>query len=185
MVRRSRRTPDIGWERQSVLHKAKACIDRECFYDIPVLHAKVCRSPNAVLIDRKLRKKIWWCLYIRDRQCAAALGLPTRIRDEDCDIELLNEDDFEAEYSGPIMASYFGTQKREHVLYICHMAKLAILLGKIVLREFSPGTSPYTNTDRNTLQISLEAWESALPREMRSNATTGSFWAGILHIAHE
>lgn len=32
----------------------------------------------------RLRRRIWWALYTRDRQCAAALGLPNRIRDEVC-----------------------------------------------------------------------------------------------------
>ena len=28
----------------------------------------------------KLRKRVWWAIYVRERQCAAALGLPHRIR---------------------------------------------------------------------------------------------------------
>jgi hypothetical protein len=28
----------------------------------------------------KLRKRVWWSIYVRERQCAAALGLPHRIR---------------------------------------------------------------------------------------------------------
>jgi hypothetical protein len=28
----------------------------------------------------KLRKRVWWSIYIRERQCASALGLPHRIR---------------------------------------------------------------------------------------------------------
>lgn len=72
-----------------------------------------------------MRKRIWWLLYIRDRQCAVALGLPTRIRDEDCDLEMLESSDFEDENVSPY-PKFLGTQKREHVLYCIHMAKLAI-----------------------------------------------------------
>ena len=54
-------------------------------------------SSTTTFTDFKLRKRIWWSLYVRDRQCSAALGLPTRIRDEDCDIEMLEPSDFEEE----------------------------------------------------------------------------------------
>ena len=62
---------------------------------------------------------------VRDRQCSAALGLPIRIRDEDCDIEMLDPSDFE-EDSHSVYPKFLGTQKREHVLYAIQMAKLAI-----------------------------------------------------------
>jgi len=52
-------------------------------------------SSTTTFTDFKLRKRIWWSLYVRDRQCSVALGLPTRIRDEDCDIEMLELSDFE------------------------------------------------------------------------------------------
>lgn len=81
------------------------------------------RSPIA-FPDARLRKRIWWSLYIRDRQCSAALGLPTRIRDEDCDLEMLEPSDFE-EADGASYPSYLGKQKGEHILYNIQMAKLA------------------------------------------------------------
>jgi hypothetical protein len=28
----------------------------------------------------RLRKRVWWSVYVRERQCAAALGLPHRVR---------------------------------------------------------------------------------------------------------
>jgi hypothetical protein len=62
---------------------------------------------------------------VRDRQCSAALGLPIRIRDEDCDIEMLEPSDFEEETQS-VYPAFLRTQKREHVLYAIQMAKLAI-----------------------------------------------------------
>ncbi|KAL5453186.1 hypothetical protein PMIN06_005633 [Paraphaeosphaeria minitans] len=43
----------------------------------------------------KLRRRIWWAIYVRERQCSSALGLPNRIRDDDCDVGMLSEADFE------------------------------------------------------------------------------------------
>jgi hypothetical protein len=62
---------------------------------------------------------------IRDRYAAAALGRPVRIRDEDCDVEPLEESDFEE--NGSAEPSLFGTSTRHHVLYAIHMAKLAVI----------------------------------------------------------
>ena len=92
--------------------------------------------------DRRLWKRIWWSLYvscqdfllqihelkigeIRDRHAAAALGRPVRIRDEDCDVEPLEESDFEGD--GDADPTIFGTSTRYHVLYAIHMAQLAVI----------------------------------------------------------
>jgi hypothetical protein len=64
------------------------------------------------------------CRKVRDRQCSAALGLPTRIRDEDCDIKMLELSDFEEE-SSSVYPEFLGSQKKEHILYAIQMAKLA------------------------------------------------------------
>ena len=63
---------------------------------------------------------------VRDRQCAASLGLPSRIRDEDCDIEMLDRQDFEKEENSAA-PEIFGTPAPEHASYSIQMAKLAIL----------------------------------------------------------
>lgn len=71
---------------------------------------------------------------VRDRQCSAALGLPTRIRDEDCDIEMLELSDFE-EDSHSVYPRFLGTQKKEHILYAIQMAKLAVYRWLILLHS--------------------------------------------------
>lgn len=72
----------------------------------------------------RLHKRIWWAIYTRDRQCAAALGLPDRIRDEDCDVEDLERSDYVDAFS-----QLLPRQRQED--YISHaiaMAQLAQLL---------------------------------------------------------
>ena len=73
-------------------------------------------------------------LQLRDRQSSASLGLPSRIRDEDCDIEMLSASDLE-ETDGPV-SEVFGTSEPAHVGYVLEMAKLA------KLRTLSPGRAP-------------------------------------------
>lgn len=72
-----------------------------------------------------MRRRIWWTIYVRERQAAASLGLPSRIRDEDCDIEPLSPSDWETDNSGP--DSPFGSCLPEHVTYAIKMVEIAKL----------------------------------------------------------
>lgn len=63
---------------------------------------------------------------MRERQVAAALGLPSRIRDEDCDIEPLSATDLESEAlcaNNPL----FGSCQPEHITYTIKMVEIARL----------------------------------------------------------
>ncbi|RDW62461.1 hypothetical protein BP6252_11894 [Coleophoma cylindrospora] len=140
-------------------------------------------SSTTSLSDVKLRKRIWWSLYVRDRQCSAALGLPIRIRDEDCDIEILEASDFEDDETA-CHADVLGSQTHEHVSYAIQMAKLAQLLGKIIIREFAPSSNRSVEFERSKLRHELVKWEEALSPAMRVNATAKSFWAAMLHLAY-
>jgi hypothetical protein len=44
---------------------------------------------------KKLWKRIWWSCFMRDRLVALGMRRPTRIKDEDYDVPMLTEDDFE------------------------------------------------------------------------------------------
>ncbi len=46
---------------------------------------------------QKLWKRIWWCCFMRDRLIALGMRRPTRIKDEDFDVPMLEEGDFEIE----------------------------------------------------------------------------------------
>jgi hypothetical protein len=92
----------------------------------------------------RMRRRIWWSIYVRfsvlefrkhvlthsfikvrERQAAASLGLPSRIRDEDCDIEPLSPSDLESEISS--VDSPFGSCQPEHVTYAIKMVEIAKL----------------------------------------------------------
>lgn len=80
----------------------------------------------------RMRRRIWWSIYVRERQAAASLGLPSRIRDEDCDIEALSAKDLESEGEGTTEASsVFGECLPQHVAYVVRMVEIARL------REFN------------------------------------------------
>ena len=72
----------------------------------------------------RVQKRLWWALYVRDRQCAAALGLPDRIRDEDCDIEALEKADYINAFSQLLPRQ----RAEDYTAHAIAMAQLAQLL---------------------------------------------------------
>ncbi|KAF4337288.1 d-lactate dehydrogenase (cytochrome) [Fusarium beomiforme] len=54
-------------------------------------------------------KRIWWCLYVRDRQIAISTGTPMVINDDDHDVEELLEGDFPDE--PPEIVQYIIAQR--------------------------------------------------------------------------
>lgn len=63
-------------------------------------------------------------MQIRDRHASCSLGRPMRIHDDDCDVEMLEESDFEDDkYDG--RASDITT--RELSIYVIQMTKLTVI----------------------------------------------------------
>ncbi|KAL7905610.1 N-terminal binuclear Zn cluster-containing/DNA binding domain-containing protein [Trichoderma velutinum] len=145
------------------------------------------RSMSKDSYTASMRRRIWWSIYVRERQAAAALGLPSRIRDDDCDIEPLNPMDLESEVS-PVDPS-FGSCQPEHVTYAIKMVEIAKLLGRIIDLHFGPGHASVSSASPITLQdlnASLEAWMASLPENMKYSPDHGtdSVWACLLHLAY-
>ncbi|KAH8693866.1 putative cutinase transcription factor 1 alpha [Talaromyces proteolyticus] len=136
--------------------------------------------------EKRVRKRIFWSLYIRDQQVAAAYGLPARIRDEDCDIPMLDGTDFEEE--GVVEnKSVFGEQKPEHASYMIQMARAARLLREVVWAAYLPGQLRYEQAERERLKERIMKWESDLPAELKLQEATERgtmYFAGIVNITH-
>lgn len=133
----------------------------------------------------RLRRRIWWSVYVRERQSAASLGLPMRIRDEDCDIEPLTVADLHNDGDdSPLTA--LGSPTAEHLIYPVKMIELCRLLGKIIDIHFIPGRTPTAQEEIIHLQVALEEWKDSLPVELRRISDEGnpSVWTCLLHLAY-
>ncbi|KAF5601767.1 d-lactate dehydrogenase (cytochrome) [Fusarium pseudocircinatum] len=75
--------------------------------------------------ERSRWKRIWWCLYVRDRQIAISTGTPMVINDQDHDVEELTQEDFSEE--GP-----------ETVQYITSQVKLSKAMARLYFSHCSP-----------------------------------------------
>lgn len=128
----------------------------------------------------KLKRRLWWAIYVRERQCGAALGLPNRIRDEDCDVAPLAPSDFAVAFASS------ESEARRSTAYIIAMTQLAVFLGKIIDAGYLPNRT-LTNNEREKLRDELYLWKDQLPSIVLLNndgVDQPSFQASTLHLAH-
>ncbi|KAG6018570.1 hypothetical protein E4U40_000137 [Claviceps sp. LM458 group G5] len=148
------------------------------------------RSPRSTAKNTpmsRMRRRIWWSIYVRERQVAAAMGLPSRIRDEDCDIEPLSAADLESEAVCVSNEALFGSCQPEHITYTIKMVEVARLLGRVIDLHFAPGKNKASADDVRDLDCALEAWKESLPESMKYATEEGSesVWTCLLHLAYK
>ncbi|GKT90200.1 cutinase transcription factor 1 [Colletotrichum tofieldiae] len=133
----------------------------------------------------RMRRRVWWSIYVRERQASVSLGLPCRIRDEDCDIEPLTAIDLEDDADEQDVTS-LGASELEHVHYAIKMVEIARLLGRIMDTHFAPGRGPAGLAEVRDLKQQLEKWKESLPDNMRSGPDDGqsSVLTCLLHLAY-
>ncbi|KAL0936923.1 uncharacterized protein CTRU02_209139 [Colletotrichum truncatum] len=133
----------------------------------------------------RMRRRVWWSIYVRERQAAISLGLPCRIRDEDCDIEPLTAADLEDDADDQ-QGTDFGSTKPEHIHYAVKMVDIARLLGRIMDTHFAPGRGPPGPAEVRDLKQQLERWKNSLPDEMRRGPEDGqsSVLTCLIHLAY-
>ncbi|CCF41539.1 hypothetical protein CH063_11787, partial [Colletotrichum higginsianum] len=133
----------------------------------------------------RMRRRVWWSIYVRERQASVSLGLPCRIRDEDCDIEPLTATDLDND-SDEQQATNFGASEAEHIHYAIKMVEIAHLLGRIMDTQFAPGRGPPAPAEVAALKQQLEKWRESLPDDMRRGPDVGesSVLTCLIHLAY-
>ncbi|OAL01019.1 hypothetical protein IQ06DRAFT_273792 [Phaeosphaeriaceae sp. SRC1lsM3a] len=130
----------------------------------------------------RLKRRLWWAIYVRERQCGSALGLPNRIRDEDCDIAPLTAPDFTSAFA-PTMPA---VESQRSTAYIIGMTRLAFFLGQIVDAGYLPNRS-LKASDRTRICNDLYKWKDELPTVIRLQNDVGDppgFLASTLQLAY-
>ncbi len=130
----------------------------------------------------RLRRRLWWAIYVRERQCASALGLPNRIRDKDCDIEHLMLSDFRSAFA----ASTPAADAHRYTAHAIATVQLTVFLGRIVNAGYLPNRTLRIE-DRTGIRDELYKWKQKLPRSLQLHNNNGdqpSFEASVLHLAY-
>lgn len=133
------------------------------------MNAGTC-PPATTLVDREIRRRAWWTLYMADRWSSSSLGLPPQIRDCDLAVDLpMDETMFESlspeetKLNSPWQPGIWA-----------HKISLVQLFGPI---QDLNHRSVYGNVGTEELESSvaslsrlLENWEWTIPHDVRMNA---------------
>jgi hypothetical protein len=130
-------------------------------------------SESLSLIERRLWKRLWWRLFVRDRQSALAMGRPVMINLEDSDIPLLTEEDFCKDEPGD--PSPYPVN-RAQALYFIHIVSLLDLAGT---------ATKSTSQETNRSDLAMASWMNDIPPDLKysvSDKKNHDFYNAILHI---
>ncbi len=122
---------------------------------------------------QKLWKRIWWSCFMRDRLVALGMRRPTRIKDEDFDVPMLEESDFELE-ALPDENKLLGSEcplvrdvgMQQQLAQMCiEKAKLCIIISHMLKAQYSVLSRDHMrpeNTSSSTMML--------LPNKTMANA---------------
>jgi hypothetical protein len=120
-------------------------------------------------------KRLWWCLYTRDRLVSLNLRRPAIIHDDDFHIPYLTIDDFETHAFDEATIHALGDweilRSTAHQTQLAQLfiakAKLCTILSGLLARNAPPTGSSDQLISMTQYTQNLEEWEAALPVELR------------------
>lgn len=115
-------------------------------------------STNMTPRKQKLWKRIWWSCFMRDRLVALGMRRPTRIKDEDFDVPMLTEADFEIEALSdenqllPVECTVVRdiAMQKELAELCIQKAKLCVLISGMLKAQYSVLIRDATKPDNTT-----------------------------------
>lgn len=152
------------------------------------LHHRQIQSCMGVRM-RQLRKRMWWCIYTRDRILALGMRRPALVNDDGHNIPMLTIDDFRFTPSellksvGCSISAQSVAKQRFSALFFIEMVKLSLHINKILLAHYwvasnqvgGSAQSTTTLTPKSTvfeskifdqLDKELSDWFTQLPTEL-------------------
>lgn len=98
-------------------------------------HRDVSQSPLSSN-EKKVWRRVWWCLFEKDRNVAIAFGRPVVIDLNDCDVPMLSVEDFDENDPEQGVVSPYPLNEK-HALYFIHLVKLAEITGIILRHQYT------------------------------------------------
>lgn len=129
------------------------------------------RDPGSLAMEPKqkhLRKRIWWSLYMRDRLVALAMRRSPRIQQKDCDVPILDGEDFDIQPIGdevtcipPNRCSFIHDEdKLRRLAKLCvEETKLCVIISHVLQVQYAvvrvEQGAPSENTSTKTTMVLL------------------------------
>ncbi|KAL5358903.1 fungal-specific transcription factor domain-containing protein [Aspergillus floccosus] len=121
---------------------------------------------------KRLRIRLWWCLFSRDRLIAMGLRRPTQVNEGTSNVPMLKLEDFDPEPFHSAVIEMFNCrqlqdashQKRLATMFI-EKTKLCQCIGRVLFAQYMPSQRLFGTTTRTTITlIPRQASESELAR---------------------
>lgn len=139
-------------------------------------------------IDKRMWKRVWWSLFVRDRWAAVALGRPVLINLEDSDVPMITLDDFNEDEPG--RPSPYPPNKLQS-LYFIHTVKLSKIMGIVLNQHYSVDAEIMRRKNKipsvSHCDMAMVSWMQALPSELIyrvADTTTHNFFTALLHAQY-
>ncbi|KAL6250738.1 hypothetical protein RBB50_003041 [Rhinocladiella similis] len=110
--------------------------------------------------DKGLLRRLWWMIAVRDAYCGTLLGRPFRVNMSHSDCPMLTFDDFGPEDCTTTNTPASNDQSQLYMHYQIQLAKLSLILRRIVNTRFNVGLD---STTPQALRDLLSQWRNELP----------------------
>ncbi|KAJ5929781.1 hypothetical protein N7454_006731 [Penicillium verhagenii] len=136
---------------------------------------------------KRLRTRLWWCLYSRDRLIAMGMRRPMQVNEGTSNVPMLKPEDFDFEPFSPSAVRLFHCRQLEDVSHqrrlatmFIEKAKLCQCIGRVIFAQYAPSQRQFGVTDRTTITLvprqaseseftrcsqKLDSWLTGLPKD--------------------
>ena len=119
------------------------------------LHRDCSSDPRMDVATKRLRKRIWWCLYTQDRLQGLEQCRQPRIRDGEYDVPMLSVEDFDVHRD--------SEQDRQLAELFISKIKLCLIISAVLNTRFHPFASTSSMPSVSTCTTALHTWYSTMP----------------------
>lgn len=153
-------------------------------------HRDISASTTVPNNEKKIWRRIWWCLFEKDRNVAIAFGRPTSIDLTDSDVPMLTLDDFDESDPELGIESPYPINETQ-ALYFIHLVKLAEITGIIIKHQYTVKAELMKRVNKFSIiqrcDMLMGIWFNNLPEELQFSLTDHSkqnFYACLLNAQY-
>lgn len=127
--------------------------------------------------NKKIWRRIWWCLFEKDRNVSIAFGRPIEIDLTDCDVPMLVLDDFDESDPESGTVSPYPINETQ-ALYFIHLVKLAEITGVIIKHQYTVKAEQRKRVNKFSViqrcDMLMGIWFANLPPQLQFSLTDSS-----------
>lgn len=150
----------------------------------------ISNSPTLSSSEKKIWRRIWWCLFEKDRNVAIAFGRPTVIDLNDCDVPMLTMDDFNEDDDETNEKSAYPVDETQ-ALYFIHLVKLAEITGIIIKHQYTVKAEQMKRKNKFSIiqhcDMLMGIWFTNLPPQLvftLTDSTSQNFYSSLLNAQY-